>query len=83
MAYQLKLPVNLSIYNICHINLLLSYKETEEYGPRYIRPPSDIVQGEEKYEVKYIRDKRCKGQSKKRKYLVHWTGYPASDDSWI
>jgi chromobox protein 5 len=41
------------------------------------------VQGEEEYEVEYIRDERRKGRGRKREYLVHWMGYPSSDDSWV
>ena len=61
MVYQLKLPASLGIHDIFHVDLLLPYKETEEYGPRYTRPSPDIVQGEEEYEVEYIYDKRRKG----------------------
>jgi hypothetical protein len=83
VAYRLKLPPTLGIHDVFHIDLLLPYKETEEYGPGYTRPPPDIVQGEEEYEVEYIRDERRKGRGKKREYLVHWMGYPSSDDSWV
>jgi hypothetical protein len=61
VAYWLKLPPTLGIHDVFHINLLLPYKETEEYGPGYTRPPPDVVQGEEEYEVEYIRDERRKG----------------------
>src|ERR1700733_5461624 len=83
VAYRLKLPPTMKIHNVFHIDLLLPYKETEEYGPGYTRPPPDIVQGEEEYEVEYIREERQREHGKKREYLVHWAGYPASDDSWV
>ena len=83
VAYQLKLPSEMKIHDVFHIDLLLPYKETEEYGPGYMRPPPDLIEGEEEYEVESIRDIRCKGRSRKHEYLVHWKGYPALDDSWV
>jgi len=83
VAYQLKLPSEMKIHNVFHVDLLLPYKETKAYGPGYTRPPPDLIKGEEEYEVESIRDVRCKGHSRKCKYLVHWKGYPASDDSWV
>jgi hypothetical protein len=43
-------------------------------------PPSDIVQGEEEYEVEVILDHR--GGKCRRQYLVKWKGYPSSDTTW-
>jgi hypothetical protein len=82
VAYRLDLPVNMKIHNVFHIDLLMPYKETEAYGPAYTRPPPDLIEGEEEYEVESIRDMR-KTRGKKTQYLVHWKGYPISDDSWI
>src|SRR6267154_502802 len=83
VAYQLKLPSEMKIHDVFHVDLLLPYKETEAYGPGYTRPPPDLIEGEEEYEVESIRDIRHKGCSQKREYLMHWRGYPASDDSWV
>jgi hypothetical protein len=43
-------------------------------------PPSDIIQGEEEYEVEAILDHR--GGKCRRQYLVKWKGYPSSDATW-
>src|SRR6267154_6842521 len=68
VAYQLKLPSEMKIHDIFHVDLLLPYKETEAYGPGYTRPPPDLIEGEEEYEVELIRDVRRKGRSRKREY---------------
>ena len=73
----------MKIHNVFHVNLLLPYKETEAYGPAYVKPPPDLIEGEEEYEIESIRDARRKGRGRKLQYLVHWKGYPNSDDSWV
>ena len=73
----------MKIHNVFHVDLLMPYKETEAYGTPYTRPPPDLVEGEEEYEIESIRDSRTFGRSKKLQYLVHWKGYPSSDDSWV
>jgi hypothetical protein len=83
VAYRLDLPSSMKIHNVFHVNLLLPYKEMEAYGPAYTRPPPDLLEGEEEYEIESIRDARRKGRGQKLQYLVHWKGYPASDDSWV
>jgi hypothetical protein len=44
------------------------------------RPPPDIIQGEEEYEVEAILDHR--GGKRRRQYLIKWKGYPSSDITW-
>jgi hypothetical protein len=83
VAYKLDLPSSMKIHDVFHIDLLLPYKETEAYGPSYTRPPPDLIEGEEEYEIESIRDARRFGRGKKLQYLVHWKGYPSSDDSWV
>jgi hypothetical protein len=82
VAYRLDLPVNMKIHDVFHVDLLMPYKETEAYGPAYTRPPPDLIEGEEEYEIESIRDMR-KTRGRKTQYLVHWRGYPVSDDSWV
>ena len=56
VAYQLKLPTTMKIYNVFHIDLLTPYHETSSYGTNYIRPPPVMEESEEEYEVKNIQD---------------------------
>src|ERR1700761_6643455 len=52
--YQLELPTQWSIHLVFHIDLLMPYHETPTHGPNYQRSPSDLVDGEEEYEVEKI-----------------------------
>jgi tRNA U38,U39,U40 pseudouridine synthase TruA len=72
----------MKIHNVFHINLLLPYKETEAYGMLYTHPPL-VIKKEEEYEVKNVLDVRHNKKSRQLEYLVHWKGYPHSNDSWV
>ena len=54
--YHLELPTQWSIHPVSHINLLTPYLKTPTHGPNYQRPPPDLVDGEEEYEVERILD---------------------------
>jgi hypothetical protein len=58
VAFRLTLPPSMKIHNVFHADLLLPYKETEEYGQPYTRPPPVIEEGEENYEINAILDAR-------------------------
>src|SRR5713226_8055989 len=83
VAYCLELPESIKVHDVFHIDLLTPYKEMEEYGQAYMRPPPITVQSEEEYEVESILQARCKGPNDSLKYKVHWKGYPLADDSWV
>jgi len=78
----LDLPVSMKIHNVFHTDLLLLYKETEQYGMPYTCPPP-IIDSEEEYKIKNILEAQHFGKKHKLQYLVHWKGYPHSDDQWI
>jgi len=82
VAYQLQLPASMKIHDIFHVDLLLPYKETEAYGMPFTRPPP-IIDSKEEYEIEAILEARHKGRGRQLQYLVHWKGYPHSNDSWI
>jgi Chromo (CHRromatin Organisation MOdifier) domain len=50
------------------------------YRENYIRPPPEIEEGEEVYEVEQILKQRKQGQG--YEYLVKWAGYPITEASW-
>ena len=54
--YRLKLPTQWNIHPVFHIDLLTPYRETPTHGPIYQRPPPDLVNREEEYEVEKILD---------------------------
>jgi hypothetical protein len=81
--YCLELPTQWSIHPVFHIDLLTPYHETPIHGANYQRPPPDLVEGEEEYEVETVLASRRFGRGKKLQYLVKWKGYPDSDNQWI
>jgi hypothetical protein len=83
VAYKLALPPSMKIHDVFHVDLLLPYKEMASYGALYTRPALIIEAGEEEYKIEAIRDARQHGQGKKLQYLIHWKGYPNSDNSWV
>ena len=78
ITYQLTLPSQWKIHPVFHVDLLTPYKETELHGPNYMRPPPDLIDGEEEFKVECILNSRCFGRQKKVQYLVKWLGYPDS-----
>jgi hypothetical protein len=81
--YRLELPTQWSIHPVFHIDLLTPYHEMPIHSANYQRPPPDLVEGEEEYEVETVLVSRRFGCGKKLQYLVKWKGYPDSDNQWI
>ena len=80
VTYWINLPESWKILNVFHASLLRQYKETEVYGANYPRPPPEIEEGEEIYEVESILKHRRRGRG--YQYFVKWAGYPISEASW-
>ena len=51
VAYQLELPPNWRIHDVFHASLLTPYYEMAAHGPNFTRPPPDLIDREEEYEV--------------------------------
>lgn len=78
--YWLKLPPQWQIHNLFHASKITPYKETEAYSPNYAKPPPDLVDGEQQYEVEaVVQSKVDKGLLY---YLVKWARWPGSDNTW-
>ena len=82
VAYQLALPLTWKIHDTFHASLLSPYRETTVYGPNFSQPPPDLINDEEQYEVEQIRNHRYFGCNRTLQYLIHWKGYPNSNDTW-
>ena len=81
--YRLELPTQWSIHPVFHIDLLTLYRETPTHGANYLRPPPDLINGEEEYEVEHVLAKRRIGRRHQLQYLVKWKGYPDAENQWI
>jgi hypothetical protein len=82
VAYRLGLPAAWTIHDVFHASLLTPYQETTAHGPNYAKPPPDLIEGAEEYEVERITHHRYFGRTKKLQYLIKWKGYPDSDNTW-
>jgi hypothetical protein len=83
ITYQLMLPATWKIHDVFHVDLLTPYIETDFHGPNYTRPPPDLINDEEEYEVEQVLSSRRHGRGRKVQYLVKWKGYPDSDNEWV
>ena len=82
VSYRLELPHQWRIHPVFHIDLLTPYRETKMHGDNYQRPPPELIDNEEEFEVEAILDSRRFGRGRKLQYLVKWLGYPSSDNQW-
>src|SRR5580692_7732316 len=82
VAYQLELPKAWTIHNVFHSSILTPYKETDEHGGNYQRPPPEMIDNAEEYEVELIINHRYHGKRRQLQYLICWKGYSAADDTW-
>ena len=60
--------------------MINEYTETKEHGPNFLKPPPEVLNDEEHYEVEAILDSKKQGRG--TKYLVKWEGYPEADNTW-
>jgi len=82
VAFRLDLPSSWRIHDVFHASLLMPYRETAAYGPNFIKPPPDLIDGEEEYEVEAVLNHRMFGRRRQVQYLIKWKGYPHSDNTW-
>jgi Chromo (CHRromatin Organisation MOdifier) domain len=82
VAIQLELPAQWSIHPVFHTSLITAYTKTPSHSPNFMRPPPDLIDGEEEYEVEQICAHPRWGRNKTLQYLIKWKGYPKSDNTW-
>ena len=70
VTYRINLPESWKIHNVFHASLLRQYKETEFYRANYPRPPPEIEEGEEVYEVESILKHHRRGRG--YQYFIKW-----------
>ena len=61
VAYQLQLPPTWTIHDVFHASLLTPYQETIEHGVNFTKPPPEVVNKDEEYEVEVILNHRHHG----------------------
>jgi hypothetical protein len=83
LNYQLELPAQWRIPDVFHMDLLTPYRETDFHGRNYERPPPDLINGEEEYEIERVVNSRHHGRGGKIQYLIKWKGYPDSENQWV
>jgi hypothetical protein len=80
LTYRLELPKRWKIHNTFHATLLTPFSENDVHGPNFTKPPPDLIEGEEHYEVEAIRKHRKAGRG--YSYLVKWKDYPTGEETW-
>ena len=81
ITYQLCLPKTWKIHHMFHASLFTPYRENEVHGQNFPAPPSDLIKGEEEYEIEKIL--RHRGAPSAHMFLIQWKGYLAEEDFWI
>jgi len=82
VTYKLDLPSTMRIHPVFHVSLLRQYHDPSIVPgrPALDRPPPEVIDGADEYEVEAILDQRTHRQ--KTQYLVKWKGYHESESTW-
>jgi hypothetical protein len=88
VAYELDLPGNMKIHPTFHVSKLKPYHSSDDNlfpnREQIVRPPPDIIDDHEEFEVERILNKRIRkyGRGQRIEYLVLWKGYPIHEATW-
>ena len=55
ITYRLALPPSWKIHDVFHVVLLTPYTKNDIHGPTHPKPPPDLIEGAEEYEVDHIK----------------------------
>ena len=82
LGYRLELPATMTVHNVFHACYLRPYKDDLRKKPPPV--PELDEQGEDNFEVDRILDHAevKKGNKRKLKYLLRFTGYGPEEDMW-
>jgi hypothetical protein len=81
LAYRLDLPATMDVNNTFHVSKLEPFKEGHPGQPQQ-ESPEIIIEGERRYIPERILDGGLDTSTNRYMYLVHWEGYPDSEDTW-
>ena len=77
---KLDLPPRWKIYPVFDVSLITPYCENEIHRLNFTKPPLDLIDNEEEFEIETIVSHQRKGNQ--WQFLIKWKGYPTSDNSW-
>ncbi|KXN82003.1 Chromo domain protein LHP1 [Leucoagaricus sp. SymC.cos] len=80
VVFKLRLPPQWKIHDTFHASLLVPHTENFLYGQHHERPPPELEEGEETYEVEAIVNHKL--IRNRFHYFVKWEGYPTSENTW-
>jgi hypothetical protein len=84
----LELPISMRAksnkFNVSKVKLYMPSRLDFPGRQQLDRPPPELIDGEEQYEVEQIIGKREVkiGRNKHTEYLVKWLGYPVTEATW-
>jgi hypothetical protein len=81
LNYKLKLPHQMKIHPVFHVNLLSGHKESTIPGRIFAKPPPIEIDGEQEYEVEEVLNSRIY-RNYRQDYLIKWKGYGHQDNTW-
>ncbi|KAL3681508.1 hypothetical protein R1sor_024464 [Riccia sorocarpa] len=85
VAYELELPPTMKVHPVFHVSLLRRFvpRPPELGSTQDVRPPPELIDGVDEFEVERILQKRTRGLRNQRvEYLVKWKGYPMHEATW-
>ncbi|ESK80737.1 retrotransposon nucleocapsid protein [Moniliophthora roreri MCA 2997] len=81
VTYKLTLPEQWKVHPVFHASLLSPYKRNEVHGRNFLKPPPDLIEGQEEHEIDAI--VRHTPKRKPQRFLVSWKGYPSAENEWL